>query len=87
MPGMVIEYPFDFNLCTLQFGCIVIQQIANNLPVPRIQGKVMKMHPVFIILVSVMGAYLGGLVGFIIAVPLTATFIELFKYFKDAAHR
>jgi predicted PurR-regulated permease PerM len=63
-------------------GLIAIQLIENNLLVPRIQGSNMKMNPIFILLVSVLGAYLIGLVGFIIAVPLTATAIELWKYFK-----
>jgi predicted PurR-regulated permease PerM len=68
-------------------GYVVIQQIENNLLVPRIQGKVMSLHPIFILLVSVIGAYLGGLFGFIIAVPVTATIIQLFKYFKNFAQQ
>jgi predicted PurR-regulated permease PerM len=66
----------------LVIGYVAIQQIENNLLVPKIQGSVMKMNPIYIILVSVLGAYLAGLVGFIIAVPITATVIELLKYFK-----
>ena len=38
-----------------------------------VSGTVMRMNPVFSILVSVVGAYLAGLVGFIIAVPVAAT--------------
>jgi predicted PurR-regulated permease PerM len=45
------------------------------------------MNPIFIILVSVVGAYLAGLVGFIIAVPVAATVIELLKYFRRSARR
>jgi predicted PurR-regulated permease PerM len=66
----------------LIIGYVIIQQIENNVLVPRIQGGVMKMNPIFIILASVVGAYLAGLVGFIIAVPLAATVIEVLKYFK-----
>jgi predicted PurR-regulated permease PerM len=66
----------------LFLGYIVIQLIENNLLVPRVQGAVMKMNPIFIILVSVIGAYLAGLAGFIIAVPVSATVIELLKYFR-----
>ena len=47
----------------------------------------MKMHPIFIILVSVVGAYLAGLVGFTIAVPVAATVIELLKYFRLSARQ
>ena len=62
-------------------GYIVINLLENNLLAPRVQGSNMKMNPIFIILVSVVGAYSFGLVGFIIAVPITVTIIELFKYF------
>jgi predicted PurR-regulated permease PerM len=62
-------------------GLIAIQLIENNLLVPRIQGSNMKMNPIFILLVSIVGAYLIGIVGFIIAVPVVATIIELLKYF------
>lgn len=66
----------------LFLGYVIIQLIENNLLVPRIQGSVMKMNPIFIVLVSVIGAYLAGLAGFIIAVPVTATVIELLRYFR-----
>ncbi|MFH0768327.1 MAG: AI-2E family transporter [Chloroflexota bacterium] len=66
-------------------GLVVIQLIENNLLVPRIQGSNMKMNPIFILLVSLVGAYLIGLVGFIIAVPIAATVIELLKYFRRSA--
>ena len=71
----------------LFLGYIIIQLIENNLLVPHIQGSVMKMNPIFIILVSVIGAYLAGLAGFIIAVPVAATIIELLKYFRQSARR
>jgi predicted PurR-regulated permease PerM len=69
----------------LFLGYITIQLIENNFLVPHIQGSVMKMNPIFIILVSVIGASLAGLVGFIIAVPVAATVIELLKYFGSSA--
>jgi predicted PurR-regulated permease PerM len=71
----------------LFLGYVIIQLIENNLLMPRVQGTVMKMNPIFIILVSVVGAYLAGLVGFIIAVPVAATVIELLKYFRRSARR
>ena len=62
-------------------GLVAIQLIENNLLGPRIQGSNMKMNPIFVLLVSILGAYLIGIVGFIIAVPVAATIIELLKYF------
>ena len=69
----------------LVLGYLVVQQLESNLLVPRIQGSVMKMNPIFIILLSLLGAYLAGLLGFMVAVPVAATVIELLKYFKRSA--
>jgi len=68
-------------------GYLIIQQLESNLLVPRIQGSVMKMNPIFIILVSLLGAYLAGLIGFMVAVPVAATIIALLKYFRLSAHK
>ena len=66
-------------------GLVVIQLIENNLLAPRIQGSNMKMNPIFILLISLVGAYFVGIAGFIIAVPIAATVIELLKYFRRIA--
>jgi len=68
----------------LVLGYIVIQQLESNLLVPRIQGSVMKMNPIFIIMFSLLGAYLAGLLGFMVAVPVAATIIALLKYFRQS---
>jgi predicted PurR-regulated permease PerM len=68
-------------------GLIVIQLFENNLLAPRVQGSNMKMNPIFILLISLMGAFLIGIVGFMIAVPVAATIIELLKYFRNIAQK
>ena len=86
--GVVIALATDPEKAIwLVLGYLIIQQLENNLLVPRIQGSVMKMNPIFIILVSLLGAYLAGLVGFMVAVPVAATVIELLKYFKRSAQQ
>jgi predicted PurR-regulated permease PerM len=88
LAGVAITLATDpTKVIWLVIGYVIIQQIENNVLVPRIQGTVMKMNPIFIILVSVLGAYLAGLVGFIVAVPVAATVIELLKYFKGSARQ
>ncbi|MDO8578138.1 MAG: AI-2E family transporter [Dehalococcoidales bacterium] len=67
-------------------GLAVVQLIENNLLAPRVQGSVWKMNPVFILLISLMGAYVFGMIGFIVAAPLVATVIELLKYFRRVYH-
>jgi predicted PurR-regulated permease PerM len=83
--GVVIAIATDpAKVVWLIPGYLVIQQLESNFLVPRIQGSVMRMNPIFIILVSLMGAYLAGLLGFMVAVPVAATIIELLKYFKQS---
>jgi predicted PurR-regulated permease PerM len=67
-------------------GYLVIQLLENNLLVPKIQGSQMEIHPAFIILLSVLGAYFGGILGFIIVLPLTMVIIKVFKYLRVTAH-
>jgi predicted PurR-regulated permease PerM len=66
-------------------GYLVIQLLENNLLVPKIQGSQMDIHPAFIILLSVIGAYFAGILGFIIVLPLTMTVIKVFKYLRNSA--
>jgi predicted PurR-regulated permease PerM len=67
-------------------GYLAIQLLENNILVPRIQGSQMEIHPAFIIMLSVLGAYFAGILGFIIVLPLTMTIIKIFKYLRDSAH-
>jgi predicted PurR-regulated permease PerM len=65
-------------------GYLIIQLLENNLLVPRIQGSQMEIHPAFIIMLSVLGAYFAGILGFIIVLPLTMAIIKIFKYLRDS---
>ncbi|MFC1972538.1 AI-2E family transporter [Chloroflexota bacterium] len=65
-------------------GYILIQLLENNLLVPRIQGRQMNINPAFIIVLSILGAYFAGILGFVIALPLTMTIVEIFKYLRNS---
>ncbi|HET6445890.1 MAG TPA: AI-2E family transporter [candidate division Zixibacteria bacterium] len=52
---------------------ILIQQIENNLLVPRIVGGALDLHPVIIIVGVFIGGAMAGLIGAILAAPLLAT--------------
>jgi len=71
----------------LVLGYLIIQQIENNVLVPRIQGETLKLHPAAIIVVGVVSAYLAGLVGFIVGIPLAATFVEIVRYISASARK
>lgn len=51
----------------------VIQQIENNLLVPRIVGNALDLNPLVVIIGVFIGASLAGLVGAVLAAPLLAT--------------
>ncbi len=52
-------------------GYVVIQLLENQVLGPRIQGAQMEIHPAFLLVLSVLGAYFAGILGFIIVLPLT----------------
>ncbi|MCL7453185.1 MAG: AI-2E family transporter [Anaerolineae bacterium] len=57
-----------------------IQQVENLILVPRIAGESVQLHPAVVMVVLVMGNELGGFLGMIIAVPITAIIRDIFKY-------
>lgn len=59
---------------------IVVQQLENQLLVPRIQGSYLRMNPAIIIVLLVIGSYIAGFWGLLLTIPLAATFIEIYKY-------
>ncbi len=52
---------------------VIIQQLENNLLVPRIVGNALNMHPLLVLLGVLMGASLAGILGAILAAPLLAS--------------
>jgi len=62
----------------------LVQLLENNLLVPRIQGSYLRIHPAIIIVLLVVGAYVAGFWGILVAVPLTATIVEIYKYVRSS---
>ena len=60
-----------------------IQLIENSLLVPRIQSGYLHIHPALMIFLLVLGAYIAGFWGLLLAGPLTATGIEIYKYVRE----
>jgi predicted PurR-regulated permease PerM len=50
----------------------IVQQLENNILVPRIMARAVGLNPVLVILAIIIGGKLYGLTGVFIAVPLTA---------------
>jgi predicted PurR-regulated permease PerM len=62
---------------------LAVQLLENILLVPRIHGSIMRIHPAMILVLLPVGAFIAGIWGIILIVPLTATIMELFKYARD----
>lgn len=59
---------------------VIIQQVENNYLVPRIIGRSVRLHPVVVLVGAVAGAYLGGVLGVLLAAPTIASLRILARY-------
>ncbi|MDQ2809665.1 MAG: AI-2E family transporter [Chloroflexota bacterium] len=89
IPGLIIAaFTGDIGLFLKILAVYIVVQLAeNNLLVPKIQGDSVKLHPAIIILALIMGGEVGGLLGVIMAVPVTAISRDLFVYLYNRLGR
>jgi len=62
---------------------VAVQVVENNFLVPRIQSAYLHIHPAVMIVLLVVGAYIAGFWGLVLAGPLTATAVEIYKYVRQ----
>lgn len=60
---------------------IVVQIIQDVVFTPRIMGRMMGLRPAILLLALSIGAYIGGIVGLILALPLLTLAIKYYKRF------
>jgi predicted PurR-regulated permease PerM len=60
-------------------GCVVLQQIEENLLMPRIMQGSINMNPVFMFLALLVGARVAGLVGIFLSIPIAGVLISMFN--------
>ncbi len=71
--------PFWFGVLVLAiYG--FIYQFENYYLVPRIIGKHLKLHPLVIVIGVLAGASVAGILGILLAAPVLATAVLIFKY-------
>jgi predicted PurR-regulated permease PerM len=59
---------------------LLVDQVFNNLIIPRILAKALKVHPAAVLISAIIAANLIGLIGLLIAAPLLATLILIGRY-------
>ena len=69
-----------FLLLKVVLVYVVVQQLENNLLVPKIQGDSVKLHPAIIMVALVIGSQVAGFVGLVAAVPVTAIARDIYLY-------
>jgi predicted PurR-regulated permease PerM len=58
----------------------LVQQIENNVFVPKIQGDAVELHPALVMFAIIIGGALAGLLGAILALPMAAAFRDVVRY-------
>ena len=58
----------------------LVQQIENNVLVPKIQGDAVQLHPAGVMFAIIIGGALTGLLGAILALPVTAAARDVVRY-------
>jgi predicted PurR-regulated permease PerM len=59
---------------------LIVQQVENNVLVPKIQGDAIELHPALVMFAIVIGGSLAGLLGAILALPITAALRDVSRY-------
>ena len=59
---------------------IAVQQLENAVLVPKIQGDAVQLHPSLVIFALIVGGAIAGLLGAILAIPITAAARDVYRY-------
>jgi len=65
------SYFLGFSTIALYF---IVQQLENNFIVPYIMRKAVGLHPIITLIALVVGGRIGGVLGVLLAIPLTLVF-------------
>lgn len=81
IPAILLAATAGFEATTAAFILYLgIQQLENNLLVPKIQGDATNLHPSVVMLALILGATIAGLLGAILALPITAAGRDVYMH-------
>ncbi|WAH38506.1 AI-2E family transporter [Alicyclobacillus dauci] len=66
---------------------VIVQQCEGNLISPQIMGRSLKLHPMAIVAALLIGGELGGILGLIVAVPVSAVLKVIWMNIYDDMRR
>ena len=81
VPAVVVAYGQSGQLAIITvIGMLALQQLEGSFITPKVMGERIGLHPLVTIFAVLVGGYLFGIIGTVLAVPATATLILLIKY-------
>lgn len=80
---VALTQPFPLVVWVI-LAAIAIQQLENNLLVPRISGDAVGLHPLAALLAVLVGVEIAGVIGALFAVPLTGLAWSVYRARREA---
>lgn len=81
IPAILLAATAGFEATTAAFILYLgIQQLENNFLVPKIQGDATNLHPSVVMLALILGATIAGLLGAVLALPITAAGRDVYMH-------
>ena len=82
VPGLLVALATDpGKLIWVALLYLIVQFVESNIISPRIQGRALRLHPIFIMITLIIASEIAGLWGVLVGVPLVAAARDLFAYF------
>jgi predicted PurR-regulated permease PerM len=63
---------------------LVANLLVENMVDPHVTGRTLRIHPLVVLLVTTVGGVLGGLIGLMMAVPMTVIAVRAVRYVREA---
>jgi predicted PurR-regulated permease PerM len=63
---------------------LIVQQVKDRVIAPRLMGELIGLNPVWILIALLVGAQLGGILGVIVAIPLTSVVKSIYEISRSA---
>ncbi|MCP4217643.1 MAG: AI-2E family transporter, partial [bacterium] len=75
-----LQYGFSGRVLLVGVGLMVTQFVIGNVIEPRITGKSLNLSPIVILISLIFWGYVWGVVGMMLAVPLTSSLKIVFEH-------
>lgn len=75
----IMQYGFSLRVFLVLLGLMVMQFVIGNVLEPRITGKSLNLSPIIILISLIFWGYVWGIVGMMLAVPLTSAMKIFFQ--------